>query len=43
LQQQEVAFEKDDVRQALRRLEEEERGVKDRAMIRCLEGGEVEG
>ena len=43
LQQQDVAFEKDEVRQGLRRLEEEERGVKDRAMIRRLDGGEVEG
>ena len=40
IQQQEVAFEKDNIRQALRKLEEEERGVKDRAMIRCLEGGD---
>ena len=43
IQQQEVAFEKDNIRQALRKLEEEERGVKNRAMIRCLEGGEAEG
>ena len=42
LQQQDVAFEKDEVRQGLRKLEGEERGVKDRAMIRCLESGEVE-
>ena len=43
IQQQEVAFEKDHIRQALRRLDEEERGVRDRAMIRCLEGGVVDG
>ncbi len=42
LQQQDVAFEKDEVRQGLRKLEEEERGFKDRAMIRCLENGDVE-
>ena len=42
LQQQDVAFEKGEIRQNLRKLEQEERGVKDRAMIRCLESGEVD-
>lgn len=43
LQQQDNLFEKDQARQEMRKLEAEERGLKDRAMIRCLEGGEVEG
>lgn len=38
LQQQDNLFEKDQARQEMRKLEAEERGVKDRAMIRCLEG-----
>ncbi len=38
LQQQENLFEKDQARQEMRKLEAEERGVKDRAMMRCLEG-----
>lgn len=38
LQQQDMAFEKEGVRQALKKLEEEEKGLRDRAMIRCLEG-----
>ena len=39
LQQQEIAFEKDDCRQEMRKLETEEKGVGERAMIRHLEGG----
>ena len=39
IQQQDVAMEKEDVRQKLRKLDEEEKGVKDRAMIRSLEEG----
>ena len=42
LQQQEIAFEKDDCRQEMRRLEAEEKGVGERAMVRSLEGGEEE-
>lgn len=42
LHQQEMAFEKEEVRQGMRRLEEEEKGVRDRAMIRCLEGGSTD-
>ena len=42
LQQQDNLFEKDQARQEMRKLEAEEKGVRDRAMIRCLEGGEVE-
>ena len=38
LQQQDNLFEKDQARQEMRKLEAEERGVRDRAMIRCLEG-----
>lgn len=38
LQQQDVAFERDEVRQALDRLEAEEKGVRKRALIRGLEG-----
>ena len=38
LQQQDNLFEKDQARQEMRKLEAEERGVKDRAMMRCLEG-----
>lgn len=37
LQQQDNLFEKDQARQEMKKLEVEERGVKDRAMIRCLE------
>ncbi|KAL8728880.1 MAG: hypothetical protein Q9166_005120 [cf. Caloplaca sp. 2 TL-2023] len=37
LQQQEIAFAKDEVRQGMRKLEEEENGVRDRAKIRWLE------
>ena len=36
LQQQDNLFEKDQARQEMRKLEAEERGVRDRAMIRCL-------
>ena len=43
LQQQDNLFEKDQARQEMKKLEVEERGVRDRAMIRCLEGGTVEG
>ncbi|CAF9941070.1 MAG: hypothetical protein ALECFALPRED_008981 [Alectoria fallacina] len=43
LQQQDNLFEKDQARQEMKKLDVEERGVRDRAMIRCLEGGEVEG
>lgn len=39
VQQQDNAFEKDEVRQRLKRLESEEKGIRDRAMIRTLEGG----
>jgi len=42
LQQQDNAFEKDLVRQGLRKLEGEEKGVMDRAMIRSLEGEQAE-
>ena len=42
LQQQDNLFEKDQARQEMRKLEAEEKGVRDRAMIRCLEGGEAE-
>ena len=37
LQQQEVAFEKGEVRLALDRLGVEEKGVRERAVVRCLE------
>ncbi|KAL8695899.1 MAG: hypothetical protein Q9201_007911 [Fulgogasparrea decipioides] len=37
LQQQDIAFAKDEVRQGMRKLDEEEKGVRDRAMIRWLE------
>lgn len=43
LQFQDNLFEKNQARQEMKKLEAEERGVKDRAMIRCLEGVEVEG
>ena len=43
LQQQDNMFEKDQARQDMRKLDAEEKGLKDRAMIRCLEGGEVQG
>lgn len=44
LQQQDVAFERDEVRQALGRLDAEERGVRKRALIRGLEDdGEGDG
>ena len=36
LQQQDNLFEKDQARQEMKKLEAEERGVRDRAMIRCL-------
>ena len=39
-QQQDNAMEKDQVRQELKKLDEEEKGVKDRAMIRNLEEGQ---
>ena len=39
LQQQEIAFEKDDCRREMRKLEAEEKGVGERAMVRSLEGG----
>lgn len=42
LQQQDNLFEKDQARQEMKKLEAEERGLRDRAMIRCLEGREVE-
>ncbi len=38
IQQQEIAFAKDEVRQSMRKLDEEEKGVRDRARIRWLEG-----
>ena len=38
LQLQEVAFEREECRQRLRSLEKEERGVKERAMLRSLDG-----
>ncbi|KAL8750168.1 MAG: hypothetical protein Q9184_006521 [Pyrenodesmia sp. 2 TL-2023] len=38
IQQQEIAFAKDEVRQGMRKLDEEEKGVRDRARIRWLEG-----
>ncbi|KAL8949523.1 MAG: hypothetical protein Q9222_004380 [Ikaeria aurantiellina] len=41
LQQQEIAFAKDEVRQGMRKLDEEEKGVRDRAKIRWL-GAEVD-
>ncbi|KAL8714209.1 MAG: hypothetical protein Q9220_001938 [cf. Caloplaca sp. 1 TL-2023] len=41
LQQQEIAFAKDEVRQSMRKLDEEEKGVRDRAKIRWL-GAEVD-
>lgn len=37
IQQQEIAFAKDEVRQDMRRLDDEEKGVRDRAKIRWLE------
>ena len=37
-QQQDNAFEKDQVRQGLKRLEHDEKGVRDRAMVRSLQG-----
>ena len=43
LQQQDNLFEKDQARQEMRKLEAEEKALKDRAMIRCLEAGEVKG
>ncbi|KAI4177150.1 MAG: hypothetical protein LQ343_000632 [Gyalolechia ehrenbergii] len=38
IQQQEIAFAKDEVRQGMRKLDEEEKEVRDRARIRWLEG-----
>lgn len=43
LQQQDVAFEKEEVRQEARKMESEERGVRERAILRSLEGGDVDG
>lgn len=40
LQQQDMALEKEEVRLGMRKLEEDEKGVRDRAMIRCLESGD---
>ncbi|KAL8787910.1 MAG: hypothetical protein Q9213_001937 [Squamulea squamosa] len=37
IQQQDIAFAKDEVRQEMRKLDEEEKGVRDRAKIRWLE------
>ena len=37
LQQQEIAFEKDDCRQEMRKVEKEQKGVGERAMVRHLE------
>ncbi|KAL8970046.1 MAG: hypothetical protein Q9197_004026 [Variospora fuerteventurae] len=42
IQQQEVGFAKDEVRQGMRKLDEEEKALRDRARIRWLEGGEEE-
>lgn len=42
LQQQDNLFEKNQARQEMKKLEAEEKALRDRAMIRCLEGGEVE-
>lgn len=39
VQQQDNAMEREDVKQRLKRLDEEEKGVKERAMIRSLEEG----
>lgn len=39
LQTQEVAFEKDECRQEMRKLEKEKKGVEERAMMRHLESG----
>lgn len=39
LQTQDIAFEKDECRQEMRKLEREEKGVEERAMMRHLEGG----
>ena len=38
LQQQDNLFEKDQARQEMKKLDAEEKGVRERAMIRCLEG-----
>lgn len=43
LQQQDNLFEKNQARQEMKKLEAEEKGLRDRAMIRCLEGREVDG
>ena len=43
LQQQDVAFEKQEVRQEGRTMESEERGVRESAVLRILERGEVGG
>jgi COMPASS component SPP1 len=40
LKVQEIGFEKDECRQAMRKLEAEEKGLRERAMVRHLEGGE---
>ena len=40
LQQQDIAFEKEECRQEMRKLEAEEKGVGERAMIRHLESGD---
>jgi len=39
LQTQDIAFEKDECRQEMRKLEKEEKGVEERAMMRHLESG----
>ncbi|KAL6713265.1 COMPASS (complex proteins associated with Set1p) component [Lecanora helva] len=43
LMQQEILFETHQARLAMKKLESEERGVRDRAMVRFLESGEGEG
>ncbi|KAI4139340.1 MAG: hypothetical protein L6R39_006345, partial [Caloplaca ligustica] len=42
IQLQEIAFAKDEVRQGMRKLDDEEKAVRDRARIRWLEGEEEE-
>ena len=43
LQQQDIAFEKEECRQEMRKLEREEKGVGERAMVRRLEGRDSVG
>jgi len=43
MQMQDIAFEKEECRQEMRKLEKEEKGVEERAMMRHLEGGGDEG